>query len=242
MDYSKAIANVEENGYYIIPNLCTDIEIDQIITCIENIEQSGDSFMQTKDLFAIRQLINNIPELSDLLFNEKMTQLIQGHSQSEYFLTKAIYFDKPSDSNWFVPFHQDLSISVDKKIETSNYSNWTFKKGQYGVQLPINILEDTITVRIHLDKTDANNGALEIIPKSHLNGITRKDSKHWNTENEYICNVEKGGVMLMKPLTLHASSRTTNGQKRRVIHLEFNKHLLTKSLSWLEYHKVQSIA
>lgn len=86
-----------------------------------------------------------------------------------------------------------------------------------------------------MDDTDKNNGALKVIPKSHLNGIIRADSKDWNIENEFICEVRKGGVMLMKPLTLHASNRTTNGKKRRVIHLELNKHKLKEPLKWLEY-------
>src|SRR5690606_13134007 len=119
-------------------------------------------------------------------------ELISDLSESEYFLTKAIYFDKPSESNWFVAYHQDLSISVDQKTELENYTNWTFKKGQYGVQPPLEILEDTITVRIHLDKTDKNNGAIKVIPKSHLKGIVRADSKDWNLKDEFNCEVEKG--------------------------------------------------
>ncbi len=235
MNYEKNKIELEENGYSVLADLYSDNEISQILACIENAEQDGNSFMKTKDLFAIRQLIKNVPELSDLLFNKKLTELISNLSESEYFLTKAIYFDKPSKSNWFVAYHQDLSITVDKKADLENYVNWTFKKGQHGVQPPIKILQDTITIRIHLDKADKNNGALKVIPKSHLNGIVRADSKDWNIENQFVCEVEKGGVMLMKPLTLHASNRTTNGKKRRVIHLEFNEHNLTEPLNWLEY-------
>ena len=239
MNYEKNKIELKENGFSILADLYSDEEISGILACIENAEQEGNSFMKTKDLFAIRQLIKNVPELTDLLFNEKLTELISDLSESEYFLTKAIYFDKPSESNWFVAYHQDLSISVDHKTELENYTNWTFKKGQHGVQPPIEILEDTITIRIHLDKTDRNNGALKVIPKSHLKGIVRADSKNWNLENEFICEVEKGGVMLMKPLTLHASNRTTNGKKRRVIHLEFNKHNLTEPLAWLEHYGIK---
>jgi hypothetical protein len=242
MNYTKNKIELEENGYSILADLYSNIEISQILACLENTEQNGNSFLKTKDLFAIRQLINNVPNLSDLLFNAKLTKLISGLSESQYFLTKAIYFDKPSESNWFVAYHQDLSISVDKKADLKNYSNWTFKKGQYGVQPPIEILQDTITIRIHLDDTDENNGALKVIPKSHLNGIVRVDSKDWDIENEFICKVKKGGAMLMKPLTLHASNRTTNGQKRRVIHLEFNKHKLTEPLAWLEHYVIKNPA
>ncbi|GAA3560413.1 phytanoyl-CoA dioxygenase family protein [Snuella lapsa] len=215
MNCIKNKTELEENGYSILSDLYSDYEIKQILACIENTEQDGNSFMKTKDLFAIRQLIKNIPELTDLLFNTKLTQLLSELSESEYFLTKAIYFDKPNKSNWFVAYHQDLSISVDKKADLKNYLNWTIKQGQYGVQPPIEILQDTITIRIHLDKTDKNNGALKVIPKSHLKGIVRTNSKDWNIENEFICEVEKGGAMLMKPLTLHASDRTTNGKKKK---------------------------
>ncbi len=240
MNYSENKLQLNKNGYSILTDLYSDNEISKILACIENAEQNEESFMKTKDLFAIRQLIKNIPELGHLLFNKKLTELLSELSEFECFLTKAIYFDKPSESNWFVAYHQDLSISVDKKTELDDYSNWTFKKGQYGVQPPIQILEDTITIRIHLDKTDKNNGALKVIPKSHSNGIIRTDSKDWNIENEFVCEVEKGGVMLMKPLTLHASNRTSNGKKRRVIHLEFNKNKLTEPLAWLEHYGVNA--
>lgn len=241
VNYAKNKLEFEEDGYSILANLYSDNEIDQILSCIENAEQKESSFLKTKDLFAIRQLLKNIPELTELVFNRKLTELISELSESDcYFLTKAIYFDKPSASNWFVAYHQDLSISVDKRVDVEGCMNWTFKKGQYGVQPPIEILQNTITIRIHLDDTDRNNGALKVIPGSHLNGIVRVDSEGWEIEKERICEVEKGGAMLMKPLMLHASSRTTNEKRRRVVHLEFNKHQLTEPLNWLEYHEIKA--
>lgn len=38
----------------------------------------------------------------------------------------------------------------------------------------------------------------------------------------------------MKPLTLHASSKTENARHRRVIHLEFSNRDLPGKLAWLE--------
>jgi len=239
-NYASNRTELQENGYSIVHNLYDDREIIEILSSIESAKQDDKAFIKSRDLFAIRQLVKKVPKLSYLLFNPKLKALIESLSETEYFLTKALYFDKPSDSNWFVAYHQDLSISVDRKAELKNYTNWTFKKGQYGVQPPITILEDTITVRIHLDKANQHNGALKVIPKSHLKGIIRLDSKNWNTENEVICEVEKGGAMLMKPLTLHASSRTTNGKRRRVIHLEFNKHDLDSPLNWLEKQTIDN--
>ncbi|AXT61617.1 phytanoyl-CoA dioxygenase [Aquimarina sp. AD10] len=234
MDYTLNKKALEENGYSIIKSLYTESEIDQIATCIKHSQKKEESFLRTKDLFAIRQLNNVVPRLRELLFNVKLTNLLSELFDTKYFLTKAIYFDKPSTSNWFVGYHQDLSISVNKKIDIPGYTNWTFKRGQYGVQPPIEILQNTITLRVHLDETDKNNGALKVIPKSHLKNIYRPESIDWNIETEHVCVIEEGGVMLMKPLTLHASNKTTNGKRRRVIHLEFCNHELENSLNWQE--------
>ena len=89
-------------------------------------------------------------------------------------------------------------------------------------------------IRIHLDDTDENNGALKVIPKSHVKGIYRPEKINWDIETETTCSVKQGGVMLMKPLLLHSSKRTVNNKKRRVIHIEFSNVVLPTSLKWAE--------
>ena len=234
MNYNRAKNELEEKGYALLENCYSSHEIQKIINCIQGIDQKGSSFLKSKDVFAIRQLFKVIPQLKDLVFNQKLNTLLSKFYPSNYFLTKAIYFDKPSTSNWFVPYHQDLSVSVNQKVELDGYTNWTSKKGQFGVQPPIEILARTITLRIHFDQTDQFNGALKVIPKSHKRGVIRAASKDWDSSAEQICAIEKGGVMLMKPLTLHASNRTTNNKQRRVIHLEFCDMELSEPLEWLE--------
>ncbi len=212
----------------------TSSEIQEMINCIEKAEEN-DSFLKTENLFAIRRLLKNIPTLSPIIYTDNLKQLLNSYFSNQFFLTKAIYFDKPSSSNWFVPFHQDLSITVNQKQEVEGYTNWTKKRGQFGVQPPLKVLENTLTFRIHLDDTTAENGALRMIPRSHKNGIYSIVKKEWDSATEEFCEVQSGGIMLMKPLTLHASKRTTNGERRRVIHLEFNDLPLTSSLEWEEY-------
>ncbi len=234
MPFNNPIDQLKFEGYALINSIYSDIEIQKIVSCIEKTDQNSVSFVKTDQLFAIRQLIQTIPNLKPLLFTAGFKKLMKTLSSSNYFLTKALYFNKPPSSNWFVAYHQDLSISVNEKVEHKNYSNWTFKKGQYGVQPPLEILQNTITLRIHLDDTNEDNGALHVIPKSHLNGIIRVNSTNLNLDKQITCSVKRGGVMLMKPLTLHSSNRTTNGKQRRVIHLEFNSVELESPLKWLE--------
>src|SRR5471030_1513534 len=102
-----------------------------------------------------------VPGVAQLIFNNKLKFLIKELFGDGYFAVKAIYFDKPEKSNWFVAWHQDLTISVDKKTHIDGYGPWTVKQNQFAVQPPIQILEDNFTIRIHLDDTDEGNGALK---------------------------------------------------------------------------------
>ncbi|MCX8531449.1 phytanoyl-CoA dioxygenase family protein [Chryseobacterium luquanense] len=225
---------IADKGFSVIDNVFSTEEIEKISEVIRNIDTSKETFRKSEDLFAIRQFLKEIPEVKDLIFNENLKTIIKEIFGENYFVVKSIYFDKPEKSNWYVAYHQDLTISVDKKVELENFGPWTTKQNQFAVQPPLNILENIFTIRIHLDDTDEHNGALKVVPKSHAKGIYRPETIDWNVETENICSVEKGGVMIMKPLLLHGSNRTTNGKKRRVIHIEFSDRELPEELNWSE--------
>lgn len=225
---------INNNGFTIIENVFSPLEIENILSKINQADTSKETFRKSSDLFAVRQFLKEIPESVEILFNERLKQIINELFDKDYFVVKSIYFDKPEQSNWFVSYHQDLTISVDKKIDLPNYGPWTVKQNQFAVQPPLDVLENIYTIRIHLDDTDENNGALKVIAGSHLKKIYRPETIDWTKESETICKVKKGGIMIMKPLLLHGSNRTTNNNQRRVIHIEFSNMELPQGLNWSE--------
>lgn len=224
---------ISNEGFTIIDNVFTSYQVDTLINIISKVDSSKSTFRKTNNLFAIRQFLKEVPSVNSIIFN-RIDPIINDLFGSSFFPVKSIYFDKPGESNWFVSYHQDLTISVDKKVDTVGYGPWTVKQDQFAVQPPLYILENNFTVRIHLDETNENNGALRVIPKSHLKGIYRPEAIDWNKEQEVVCAVQKGGIMIMKPLLLHASSRTINNKQRRVIHIEFSNQTLPNPLNWSE--------
>jgi len=98
-------------------------------------------------------------------------------------------------------------------------------------------LQNNFTIRIHLDDTDENNGALKVIPGSHRKGIQRPGDIDWSNEREMVCKVKKGGIMIMRPLLLHGSDRAISLRKRRIIHIEFSNAFLPSELNWSELTK-----
>jgi ectoine hydroxylase-related dioxygenase (phytanoyl-CoA dioxygenase family) len=231
---------LQQEGYAIIDRVFSEEEVAGIIQAINNIDTSGAAFRKTSDLYAIRRFIKEVPAIGPLLFNCRLQAIVNQLFGTDYFLVKSIYFDKPGQSNWFVAYHQDLTISVDQKMQVQGYEQWTVKNDQFAVQPPVPLLENIFTIRIHLDDTDENNGALKIVPGSHCKGIYRPETIDWSKEKEVICNVPRGGVMIMQPLLLHASNRTVNNNKRRVIHLEFSNQLLPNELQWAEYLAIKN--
>ncbi|STO15261.1 Phytanoyl-CoA dioxygenase (PhyH) [Flavobacterium hibernum] len=230
-------AEINNEGFTIIDNVYSENEIEKLISLIENVTENNSentTFRKSQDLFAIRQFHKEIPETLSFIFNENLNNIIESTFGKGYFITKSIYFDKPEKSNWFVAYHQDLTISVDKKMEVENFENWTIKQNQFAVQPPKEILEDNFTIRIHIDTTTKDNGALKVINNSHSKGIVRIENLNFESETETICEVKKGGIMIMKPLLFHASNKTTNNERRRVIHIEFSKQQLPSGLEWSE--------
>lgn len=221
-------------GYSIHPEIYSAEEIDDILKIIDKPAINNSSFRKNDALYAVRDFISAFPSLIPILFNPQLKELLHDKFGDGYFISKSIYFDKPPNSNWFVAYHQDLTISVDKKVKMPGFNSWTVKHEQFSVQPPIPILENNFTVRIHLDDTDNSNGALRVIPGSHLKGICRTDKINNINDGEVICSVPKGGVMLMRPLLLHASSKSASQSRRRVIQLEFSKQELPEPLQWSE--------
>jgi len=184
--------------------------------------------------FGMREVLIKMPELKDILFNRNFKKLIKSIDK-DVFLTKAIYFDKSPQDNWYVTWHQDVPINVSEKIEVEGFTSWTNKKGVISVCPTEKISKNTFAMRIHLDDTTIKNGALKVIPGSHNKRLNDDEIKLITANSiPFTSEVASGGVQLLKPLLLHASAKTKSQQRRRVLHLEFSTIELPNDLQYAE--------
>jgi hypothetical protein len=147
---------------------------------------------------------------------------------------KATIFDKTATANWKVPWHQDLTIAVRERAEVAGFGPWSTKDGTVHVQAPAEVLESLIAVRVHLDDTPVENGALRVVPGSHREGRLDDDriAALRTDRGELACPVPRGGAMVMAPLLLHASSAAARPRRRRVLHIEYATRALPGELEW----------
>jgi ectoine hydroxylase-related dioxygenase (phytanoyl-CoA dioxygenase family) len=85
-----------------------------------------------------------------------------------------------------------------------------------------------------LDDCDESNGALRVVPGSHRLGRLTSSAAlaARNQCGEHSVAVPRGGVMAMRPLLLHASSKACSGAPRRVLHFVFGPSDLPEGLRW----------
>lgn len=149
---------------------------------------------------------------------------------------RGILFDKTAGENWSVSWHQDLTIAVERRVEVPGYGPWSVKDGVVHTHAPASLLERMVTIRIHLDETPAENGALRVIPGTHRHGRLGEAALEELTRRAAVtCAAQAGDVLLMAPLILHASPKATWPARRRVVHFEYAPpDALDLRLGWAE--------
>lgn len=169
-----------------------------------------------------------------------LAQRLQRHAVlSGLIVAKSVaiqctYFEKSAERNWLVPIHQDLSIPVAEHVDAPELRGWSEKEGTLFVQAPTAVLETMLAVRVHLDVCGVDDGPLRLVPGSHRMG--RVDASEAcsirDALAEIACPAERGDALVLRPLLLHASSKSSGTSRRRVLHFVYGPAELPHGLCW----------
>ncbi len=218
------IDRISIDGFSIVPQVIAPAECQQLIELLGAVSGAG------------RRGLLGITEVAALARSARILDLIRPHLVGVPVPVRSIYFDKSPTANWLVPWHQDLTIAVTAQAEVPGFGPWSHKEGIPHVQPPIALLEQMLTLRLHLDPADESNGALQVLAGSHRLG--RLDSYQINVQRSFVpaflCSVAAGDALLMRPLLLHASGRSLAQSHRRILHIEFAGFSLPDALRWHE--------
>jgi hypothetical protein len=236
----EIVAELNANGFAIVKGILSEDETLHLLAAIERLADIGSKLQRRGEVFAVRNLLDVVPEITKLATSDKLRALLEPILGNQFMPVRGILFDKVPEANWKVPWHQDVTIAVQEKVEVEGFGPWTTKAGVMHVQPPASVLEHMLSVRLHLDPCPATNGALRVIPTSHLRGrIPEEEVAAIRTAiPEHVCEVGLGGALLMRPLLLHASSPSQNVAHRRVIHLDFASVELPSGMRWFSESKV----
>ena len=136
---------------------------------------------------------------------------------------RATLFDKSPTSNWLVVWHQDTALPLRERREVPGWGPWSVKDGVNYAHAPARALEQVLALRLHLDDSVAENGPLRVLAGTHTLGVLSDDALHdLSIQIAAVeCLVPKGGILAMRPLVVHASSKSQSSAPRRVLHIEY---------------------
>lgn len=218
---------IETEGFEIWRAALSPQIVADLVTAIESVGAAG-------GVYGLRNLLQRCPRVREIA--AALGPLVEPVIGAGAFPTRALLFDKLPRANWLVGWHQDLTIAVRARFDMEGFGAWTIKGGVPHVQPPVSILENMLTLRLHLDRADANNGALIVLPGTHAMGRLPDD---WaipaDVDNQaVVCAAEAGDILAFRPLLLHMSRKSTRPSHRRVIQIEYAASPLPPPLAWHE--------
>ena len=224
MAVSKSVSSFESSGFAVVAQVLADSECSKV---------AGHFDTFTSDEAGSRALLE-LDWCRNLALMLRSNPEIAPHLCSDSVAVQCTAFSKTPETNWLVSLHQDLSIPVRERVQNPECRGWSSKQGVIFVQPPAAVLESLVAIRVHIDACSAENGALRIVPGSHLLGRLGADaqSEVRNATGELVVPVDRGGALLMRPLILHASSKATVPNGRRVLHFLFGPRTLPLGLRW----------
>lgn len=219
---------LQESGYLVLPALLSREQLADLR------DEADRLLAEAPGRGGARHLLKKSRQLRDLATQGPPAELAASILGPEARPTRLTVFDKTPEANWKVPWHQDLTITVAERRDAQGFGPWSVKDGLPHVQPPVAVLEQILAIRLHLDDTPEDNGALRVLPGTHKLGRLSESRiadlrRH---VQEALCAVPAGGAMLMSPLLLHASSAARSPSRRRVLHFEYSSACLPDGLAW----------
>jgi ectoine hydroxylase-related dioxygenase (phytanoyl-CoA dioxygenase family) len=206
---------VERDGFAIVPKVLANAEVGRLL---EEISAAA----PRRSRAGVRHALGLRP-VAGLARQTNVIELARTVLGPAAFPFRATLFDKSPKSNWLVVWHQDTALPLRERRDTAGWGPWSVKEGVAYAHAPATALSQVLALRIHLDDSTSANGPLRVLPATHTLGVLDDDRIHELAVKKKVieCLVQAGGILAMRPLLVHSSSKSQADADRRVLHIEY---------------------
>jgi ectoine hydroxylase-related dioxygenase (phytanoyl-CoA dioxygenase family) len=207
--------DIFDHGCQIEKRVLSAAECDLLLTAFGTVQNCGGKA-------GARHLMSS-QAVSELANDGRLLRLAQEALGGNAVPFRATLFAKSRIANWLIPWHQDTALPLAARVVDQDWVGWSQKVGVCYAHAPSWALSRVVALRVHLDASTAENGPLRVVPGSQRAGVlTDQDVHDYVTGHEQrTCLVPRGGILAMRPLLIHGSSKAQTGASRRVLHIEY---------------------
>ena len=204
-----------DRGYAIFDQVFDKREMASALDALKNAEVS-------RTRAGARHLLR-VPAVRGLAADARLLRIASQFVGPTPVPFRATLFDKSSNSNWLVVWHQDTALPLSCRVEHPQWGPWSIKAGVLYGHAPASALEQIVALRVSLDDSTIANGPLRVLVDTHRGGVLSDEQIEQlaQTIAPVDCVAASGGVVAMRPLTIHASSKSSDDRPRRVLHIEY---------------------
>jgi ectoine hydroxylase-related dioxygenase (phytanoyl-CoA dioxygenase family) len=165
----------------------------------------------------------SVPAVRELSSDARLLTIASQFIGATPIAFRATLFDKSPAANWLVAWHQDTALPLRNRLTQPGWGPWSTKAGVLYAHAPAWALERVVALRVSLDDSITTNGPLRVLPDTHRSGVLTDEqiSRMARDLMPVACVALSGDVVAMRPLTIHASSKSMESKPRRVLHLEY---------------------
>jgi ectoine hydroxylase-related dioxygenase (phytanoyl-CoA dioxygenase family) len=206
---------VDEHGFAVIPGI---FEEDRVTLLAENLATAN----LRRSRAGVRHVLGHAG-VASLANDPLLLAVARRILDPGAYPFRATMFEKTTDANWLVVWHQDTALPLRRRQETPGWGPWSVKEDVIYAHAPAGALSQVLALRLHLDDSTSQNGPLRVLPATHTLGVLSDDAIHQLAQDvvPVECCVPRGGIVAMKPLVLHSSSKSQSECARRVLHIEY---------------------
>ncbi len=158
---------VEEQGFAIVPDVLNSRELIPLVVSLADLESR-------RGQAGIRHVLGH-PAVSVIANHQRLLGMARTILGGAAFPFRATLFDKSSNANWLVTWHQDTALPLTEKRATPGWGPWSVKEGVVYAHAPAKALEQVLALRLHLDDSTQENGPLRVLPGTHDMGVLSDD-------------------------------------------------------------------
>lgn len=233
-------------GFCMIPQVISSDQLVELGDQIDQIIATGQQGVlgSSGNVFGVRNLLQLWPEVVGLCHEPRVLNFVRKILGPNCGVVRALFFDKPPQRSWTLPWHRDRTIAVREiPAQLGEFTNPTKKAGLSHLVAPNHVLEQMLTLRFSIDPMTLENGPLVVVPGSHILGTQAElqtdealaELAAQAPIHTQICDA--GDLFIMRPLLAHSSLRSnpTTELRRRVVHLELASSPLPEHLVWQSF-------